>query len=153
MCPNCGQPLLIVEFEGVALDHCAACGGTWLDAGELELLLALAADGRPGRPGAGARGPVLAQRGTRRAGPRRCPRCRRRMPSIRLGPVPGVRVERCRAGHGLWFDAGEIRTLVAAEQSRAVPSPAQQGGTVPVAHFLAEALRHELGLTGPGGIE
>ena len=42
MCPACKKPMVSFEFEGVEIDRCLECGGTWLDAGELELLTELA---------------------------------------------------------------------------------------------------------------
>lgn len=38
-CPKCGMDLVTVEFHGVSIDRCAACGGTYFDAGEIEELL------------------------------------------------------------------------------------------------------------------
>lgn len=38
MCPACHEPLVVFELEGVEVDHCPACLGTWLDAGEVELI-------------------------------------------------------------------------------------------------------------------
>lgn len=35
-CPKCGFHLDTVQYKGVAIDRCFHCGGTWLDAGELE---------------------------------------------------------------------------------------------------------------------
>lgn len=37
-CPKDGMDLTTVELHGVKIDSCATCGGTWLDAGELEQL-------------------------------------------------------------------------------------------------------------------
>ena len=37
-CPACRSPLISVEYLQVEADHCADCGGVWLDAGELEHL-------------------------------------------------------------------------------------------------------------------
>jgi hypothetical protein len=37
-CPKCGQELQGIDFRGVHVDRCFHCNGTWLDAGELELL-------------------------------------------------------------------------------------------------------------------
>ena len=37
-CPKDGSDLKEVEMGSVKVDVCAECGGTWLDAGELELL-------------------------------------------------------------------------------------------------------------------
>jgi hypothetical protein len=42
-CPKCGQGLDEMVFRGVRIDKCFACGGVYLDDGELEQLT-----GKPG---------------------------------------------------------------------------------------------------------
>ncbi|MBK8265522.1 MAG: zf-TFIIB domain-containing protein [Nannocystis sp.] len=42
-CPKCGLELSEVEFRAVRVDKCFACGGVYLDDGELEQLT-----GKPG---------------------------------------------------------------------------------------------------------
>ncbi len=37
-CPKCGLELKTIVFRAVEIDRCFACGGTWLDAGELQKL-------------------------------------------------------------------------------------------------------------------
>jgi len=37
-CPKCGSELEEVLFRDVSIDRCAACGGVFLDRGELEQL-------------------------------------------------------------------------------------------------------------------
>jgi hypothetical protein len=37
-CPSCGMQLEKVQFHGITIDRCFSCGGTFLDAGELEHL-------------------------------------------------------------------------------------------------------------------
>ena len=37
-CPKCSHDLRPIDHEGVTADYCRACGGLWLDAGELEKL-------------------------------------------------------------------------------------------------------------------
>jgi len=37
-CPKCGMTLETVILQGVQIDHCYSCNGTWLDEGELEQL-------------------------------------------------------------------------------------------------------------------
>ena len=37
-CPKCGFDLHTVAFKGLSIDRCFHCGGSWLDAGELETL-------------------------------------------------------------------------------------------------------------------
>lgn len=129
VCPKCGVPLIVVEFQGVEVDHCLDCRGTWLDAGELELLLELAGVG----PAELAE--ALPPLGRATVGRRRCPRCARRMETARVGRPPGVEIDRCRAGEGVWLDAGElaglVRVLAAADAAA-------------LAGFLGELFRHEL---------
>ena len=35
MCPACKKPMIALELEGIEIDHCLDCGGTWLDSGEI----------------------------------------------------------------------------------------------------------------------
>ena len=129
MCPKCRQPLIVVEFQGVEVDHCLDCGGTWLDTGELELVAEMSGV---------ALGPLAAALQTR-AGLRRtelrCPRCRRRMRVFAVGQSPPIELDRCPAGHGIWLDAGELATVVRAFGG------ADGGG---VAGFLGDMLHHKL---------
>lgn len=102
-CPACNEPLITLEHELVEVDYCAACGGVWLDAGELELLYG------------DARQCALCLSGgeAREAGEkRRCPRCGRRMRAERsTGPRP-VTFDRCPQGDGLWLDHGELEAIL-----------------------------------------
>jgi hypothetical protein len=94
-----------VERERIELDYCPVCRGLWFDAGELELLAEKRCRG-PGSFGSG----VPAQAATRETA-RRCPRCDRGLDQVRMGATP-VLVDRCGAGHGLWFDRDELGALV-----------------------------------------
>ena len=38
-CPVCKDAMVVLELQDVEIDHCFGCGGIWLDAGELELLI------------------------------------------------------------------------------------------------------------------
>ena len=130
MCPVCHEPLVVFELEGVEVDHCAECRGTWLDDGELETLVLLAGIG------GGAWEKALAEATGRRHGRRRCPRC---LATLRVVEVSGVEIDRCPHNHGLWFDQGEIRKVISSFESG-------EGGAV--ARFFAEILRSELEETG-----
>lgn len=37
-CPKCGSDLVEKTFHAVKIDVCPECKGTWMDAGELEML-------------------------------------------------------------------------------------------------------------------
>ncbi|TDI34332.1 MAG: hypothetical protein E2P00_06115 [Acidobacteria bacterium] len=106
MCPVCGEPMLSFQWEAVEIDRCPHCFGVWLDAGELETIL-----GTTGM----ATGPLSAALAVAPDGirsRRRCPRCPRRLREIRLATTPEIVLDRCRQGHGLWFDQGEVAQLV-----------------------------------------
>lgn len=105
-CPVCGVPLIVAERDGIELDSCPSCRGLWFDVGELSLLAEKA-----------GRTLTVAEDGALEAAqtdekPRRCPRCRRKMEKVYLGKAPRVMLDRCRRGHGLWFDHGEVGSLV-----------------------------------------
>lgn len=38
-CPKCGMDLHQFEMEGIKVDRCVSCNGTWFDAGEVEQLV------------------------------------------------------------------------------------------------------------------
>jgi len=38
-CPKCGMDLHTFEMEGIKLDRCVSCNGTWFDEGEIEQLI------------------------------------------------------------------------------------------------------------------
>ena len=42
-CPHDQTKLSVFHHDGVEIDHCATCGGIWLDAGELNTLLKMIA--------------------------------------------------------------------------------------------------------------
>ncbi len=118
-----------MELDGVEVDHCLECLGTWLDTGEIEAIASRAgADSQPI-----TRGLMLARRGQRTT--RRCPRCRRRLVEIHIDRSPPLTVDRCPIGHGVWFDCGEMKTLIHAYAESAA---------APVAAFFADLYRSEL---------
>lgn len=51
-CPKCGSELLTVALHAVQVDKCPNCSGLWLDAGEIDQIIA--------RDGSGALQKVLA---------------------------------------------------------------------------------------------
>lgn len=136
MCPDCHEPLIIVELEGIEIDRCPQCRGTWLDEGELEQIIALAGV-EPGRVSA-----ALAAARSGRRSRRRCPRCRARLRVVIVGDDARVELDACPRGHGLWLDAGELRALVRTF------SDGEEGA---VAGFFADLFRQELADEPPGG--
>ena len=106
-CPVCGEAMITLELEEVEIDHCLGCGGIWLDAGELELLL-----GDSGKGRAVVASFAVAQRGAEK--PRKCPICLKKMEKVAVGPTEKrVLIDRCRRADGLWLDKGELEAVFA----------------------------------------
>lgn len=104
-CVNCKQPMITAELEHVEIDFCGACGGVWLDAGELESLLSDETQARQVMSSLTA-----AQNCTETV--RKCPICRKKMEKVNVGTVHNkVLLDRCPA-HGLWFDRGELARVL-----------------------------------------
>ena len=125
MCPRCKEPLIVFELEGIEIDHCPECRGTWLEVGEFELI-AERAGAEPG-PISDA---LLKGRGEK-AGKLHCPRC---PAPLRVMHIEGVELDRCPHDHGIWFDAGEMKTLIESFNA---------GETGALAAFFGDILRDE----------
>jgi Zn-finger nucleic acid-binding protein len=146
MCPDCKEPLVIFELDGIEIDRCLACSGTWLDTGEIELIVE-----RAGLDPAELHRALDALTDDGR-GKGRCPRCRSKLRrTILPGPVSGaaqarpgelpLELDRCPRGHGLWLDAGEVETAVRLYT---------RGPAGAVMRFLSELYRAELQLGSKG---
>ena len=101
-CPVCKYPMIVLELNRVEIDYCQKCSGIWLDKGELELLLdteqektALFNSFKPDN--------------TAKEKKRKCPICLKKMDKVRL---EGILIDKCRLGHGLWFDKGELEEIL-----------------------------------------
>jgi Zn-finger nucleic acid-binding protein len=110
VCPKCDVGLFILNFKDVEVDFCEKCRGIWLDAGELEALMS--------QTGASPNDPLLQMLNETavRAPDKKylCPRCDEAMGEICLERAgKSLVLERCPRGHGWWFDAGELRRLLA----------------------------------------
>jgi hypothetical protein len=97
--------MITLELDEVEIDHCIDCGGIWLDAGELEMLLG---DSTAAKTVVAS---FSAAAGCREK-PRKCPICLKKMEKINVGPQSKtVLIDRCRKGDGLWFDKGELEGI------------------------------------------
>jgi len=105
-CPVCKNAMITIELEGVEIDYCTDCGGIWLDAGELELLL-----GNPEQAGKLLNSFKVDTACTEKA--RRCPICLKKMQKVIVGQsTPTLLIDKCRKGDGLWFDKGELQDIL-----------------------------------------
>ncbi len=104
-CPVCKNAMITLELQEVEIDHCIDCGGIWLDAGELEMLL-----GEPEKASQLLNSFKTDHTSTEK--PRKCPICLKKMRKIIIGSSkPVLLIDKCRKGDGLWFDKGELQDI------------------------------------------
>jgi Zn-dependent protease with chaperone function len=99
-CPNCAGRRLEERLgpQGVIVDQCPACGGVWLDKGEIYYFV---------RDPHKLRDEIAQAYKDTAPGRRSCPRCQLDMTQARF-PAPGPVVDVCAKCGGNWFDGGEI---------------------------------------------
>ena len=121
-CPSCGDlggPMHIWGLGRGSNQHvmssCARCGGVWLDAESYRGMLDRARE-------VGDVPELLRRGGAKRTlqrdprGALLCPACDTRMARGNFASRSGVLVDYCR-DHGAWFDAGELRAVLAYAES------------------------------------
>ncbi|MGI6394283.1 MAG: zf-TFIIB domain-containing protein [bacterium] len=107
-CPVCTKTdMAVLELEGVEIDYCFDCGGIWLDAGELELLLGSSEKSKE----------VLSSfqdiDKLSKEKKRPCPICDSLMKKVAVKIQDNETViDKCPKEHGLWFDKGELYQIV-----------------------------------------
>lgn len=111
-CPRCKNTLSSRVYETIHIDTCTHCGGIWLDAGELQPIVA-------------ARDvtftPALIKQSLQAAHssiPKAemdahlaCPKCSAPMQALNYNYSSGVIVNSCAQGDGLWFDKEELESV------------------------------------------
>ncbi|MBN1392415.1 MAG: zf-TFIIB domain-containing protein [Sedimentisphaerales bacterium] len=105
-CPVCKNAMITLELAEVEVDYCTDCGGIWLDAGEIELLLC---DSQQARQLLDS---FKVDSGCAETH-KKCPICLKNMQKINIGLAePPLLIDECAKGHGLWFDKGELQDVL-----------------------------------------
>ena len=102
-CPSCKNPMIILELNQVEIDYCSLCKGIWLDNGELELIFS-SSDRKEISKLFSIKNDFAEEK-------RRCPNCKKKMDKVEFENT-GIIIDRCVNNHGLWFDNGELRSLL-----------------------------------------
>lgn len=109
ICPVCKKDTLVVEYKQIELDYCQSCKGIWFDSGELELLLEkVGVEGFCPSLGDMLKLPEAHVSEKKR----KCPICTKNMRKVKIGGKAEVVVDVCGECHGLWFDGGEVASLM-----------------------------------------
>lgn len=137
-CPACREEMIVIEYKDIELDVCSSCKGVWFDAEELELLL--------GSLQLPVEELVRKLEGKSSEEARKCPACRKKMEKVLVGPGKGEVIDRCRRGHGLWFDGGELDKVIhRLKKPEAVSGSAGKEAQEKIGSFLSDVLRAEEG--------
>jgi hypothetical protein len=105
ICPVCENPLVVLELDQIEIDHCLNCGGIWLDAGELELLLET--EGERERFVK-----LLIEDESVKEKRYPCPICNKKMGKVFVGEEKKILIDKCKKNHGLWLDKGELEQVI-----------------------------------------
>lgn len=107
-CPKDGEPMSRITLGSVAVDRCPACGGVWLDRGELEGIRRAMLDHNEtldALDNLGTSEPEV------RPQPLECPRDRGRLSVHRDPKQKHIEFDSCAKCGGMFFDAGELSDL------------------------------------------
>jgi Zn-finger nucleic acid-binding protein len=105
LCPVCKESMLILELDEIEIDFCTGCDGIWLDTGELELLFDTEAE-RNNLVDSLHEYPDHPEKQYR------CPICSKKMVKVYVGDEKEIIIDKCKKDHGLWFDKGELKTVI-----------------------------------------
>lgn len=105
ICPVCENPMVVLELDQIEIDHCLHCGGIWLDAGELELLLDTDEDRTRLRE-------ILNEDNSVKEKKYGCPICNKKMQKVYVGEEKKILIDKCKRNHGLWLDKGELEDVI-----------------------------------------
>ncbi len=99
--------------EGIEIDNCTLCGGTWLDKGELEVLQRAHEHDHDSEllvdPAGAAMAFEMARQELEPAVD--CPRCSAELQRHEYAWTSQVVIDECPNGCGLWLDKGEIEQI------------------------------------------
>ncbi len=121
ICPRCSVDLKTEKTDGVEVDRCPTCWGTWLDKGEFSQLLSRSLHTlrfTEEETDAALKG-LVHEANTPKAKPEPllpCPRCGKSMGKVRHNAARLIPLDRCDA-HGLWLDAKELKQAQVAAQA------------------------------------
>jgi Zn-finger nucleic acid-binding protein len=121
-CPSCSQTMKELNYvrgADVAVDTCEACGGMWLDGGEIGQIQTLAQEQE--LPSLRLLRSMWDMRCSLRGEARGCPKCDGKVEKFDVDER--VTLDLCNKCHGFWFDAGEITDYF--ELTEDIPNLAQ----------------------------
>ena len=135
ICPACRNYMIVVEYNKIELDYCTNCQGVWFDSGELELFLnSMCLENQS----VFFNSILSLQEVQLTEKKRKCPICNVKMKKTIIGNQPEILIDVCRRGDGLWFDSGEVTSLV---KQVADKTPAKEDSQHQILDFLGQVFK------------
>ena len=112
-CPNCGERLRRIEYEGIQIETCSGCQGEWLDAQELKHVVKAREvrfdeqERRAIAASATIQGVKLDQVDRDLT----CPKCGGQTDAINYGGDSGIIIDRCSQCRGIWLGADGLEGI------------------------------------------
>ena len=97
--------MVILELNQVEIDYCTNCHGIWLDDGELKLLLQNSEEKMKLLS-------TFVVDNNNKEKKIKCPICLKKMDKVLCGTENKVTLDKCKRHHGIWFNEGELETVV-----------------------------------------
>ena len=110
-CPVCSTETQTLMLASLEIDRCAACGGLWLDRGELKQLREMASDAALRKAATELLGEPRVAVIARPKELLACPVCALKMTRRTHEEVSALVIDRCQE-HGTWLDQGEATRLL-----------------------------------------
>lgn len=101
ICPTCQNPLQEYEHQGVLLDFCRKCGGSWFDEGEIAQYFLLEKD---------LSDESVLINPYNEDGPK-CPKDGTILQEYIYHKDHSLRIDFCSVCYGVWLDRGEVKKL------------------------------------------
>ena len=103
--------MVVFELDKVEIDHCVTCGGSWFDKGEMDLLSENQNEEEMFQS-------HFDQKLLSGEKSRRCPICSKRMNKFLYQDAHlKVWVDRCPICEGIWFDRGELESIIQSQRA------------------------------------
>ena len=112
-CPSCKSRLSVTHYEGIEIEICNNCGGSWLDGDELGKIVKIREvrfdkDARRAIAESTTITPVVIADVDRDLS---CPKCDGTTDAINYGGNTGIIIDRCTGCRGFWLDGGELEKI------------------------------------------
>jgi Zn-finger nucleic acid-binding protein len=113
-CPRCRVTLEEIDYEGVKIDLCRHCGGSWCDQDELYQIVKR----REMKFSEKDFSEITAREDSAQTSVQpelvdclKCVVCHTLMERVNYSYTSGIIIDRCRTGHGIWLDKDEIEKI------------------------------------------